>query len=278
MHDENGNYLEMKYYTDHYERIKTIITGCTRDEDVRKSLFAFYLLYTSESYAPGTGVNFYMEYGKEIAPVEQDRARCVRSADQWEEIHIKFDVAKADRNSELLADEDEDYFPPDEETIRERSTNPVSDIIIRWGDKKTVYPFDSHKLNYAKSQMTTSSNPYHQTFKALCNGNLDVKLNSGELFDEMKRVALWALYVDRHYEGFGSFGDKGKSIIKKVAKAVFPIYRFLVTNSVKLSPKYSYDQLITQLLGLESEEFDRLTDYLGVGFSESHKVSICWRQ
>mgnify|MGYP000225864503 CR=1 FL=1 len=125
--------------------------------------------------------------------------------------------------------------------------------------------------------MGSSSTPYHETFKALYNSDADVRLASGELFEELKSICLWSLYVDRDNEGFGSFGEKGKTIIKKVATAAFPLYKFLVSNSDKLNTRYSYDKIITQLLGLDAPDFGEISKYLCKGFSESDKVSTHWR-
>ncbi len=269
---ENEEAVEEVFDEAEHKRVHKLLKSCTSDDYIRQVLFLFYLLYRRGSNVMDSMFNSMYNNGKQLSENEHLRAECERHHEKWDVICINFNASRAARNK--LIEEPEGDFEPDEEWYIENSDNPITKITIKWHNNKTTYNFNYDRMDLARSSMSKRDNPHYDIFKMMLNNDMYLELKSGDLYEEVKRIVLDVLRSLKFFTDLGTFGDKGKTIHRRIARLLFPIYTFLTKNHSKLSSPYDPAKIAIELIGLSMLEEESIRIYMGKGVAEHEKVNI----
>lgn len=252
-------------------RINNVINSTSDDEVTRKNLFLYYILYFSEWTNNGFNFRKAIKAGeKGVAERANKQVECLRNAEKWEKISVRFAATKAKFHEENRPLND-DECPPEDfdwrvQFVKER---PIEYATISWNGGKDVYKFTGWQFNgIIKNALERASADIKVVVESLLNNDTEIVLTGGDLFDYMKRVAIFGFRMDSGYSNFGQYTSNRKTIIKEMARCLYPLYIFLKENRSNISNKNASNwSIIKDLLDIDIPGADDIEKYLGKSVS-----------
>lgn len=227
--DDDG---ELVGNAEEYERVTNAIKSIARSSEVEIGLFLFYILYDIEDF----DLEFYAKFGAEIATIEQNTKAFLQNPDTWTQIEVKFNIKDIEEENKRYDEWSSHNSNGDDYVSCYYLLSPIEEFIIKRYDKKSViFSFDEeyrYNINYhIHDEENYLELPKQKLLQEFCRSNDRIQASTtSPLFSDLKKLATYTLSSNSLHPNIGSFGEQRKSIVKKMAKRFFPIYKYIQNN------------------------------------------------